>query len=387
MKLIYGYACLLGLALSFVTPASAMTEDEFRTITSKVFAPMMSKHGIPGLAVGVTWHGRQYVYTTGTASRKTSAPVSADTLFELGSVSKTFNVILAALAEQRQLLSLSDATSSHLPELKGSAFDAVSLMDLATHQTNGLPLQVPDAVTNDAALTRWLRAWHPSPVAGQERSYSNVGIGLLGRVSAGAFGQPYARAIRENVLLPFSLDSTYVKVPASEQARYAQGYTRKGNQPVRVNPGMLDAEAYGLKSDVGDMLHFLQIQLGNVTVAEDMRAAIARTHQGQTRAAHFTQAMIWERYPWPVSRDQLLAGNAPQMATTSQPAKRIEQVEAGENRVLFSKTGSTSGFAAYVALVPDEDIGIVLLANRNVSTQVRVDPALTLIETLLATGQ
>ena len=65
------------------------------------------------------------------ADRAAAVPVAARTLFELGSISKSFNVVLAA---QEGRLSLADPVAVHLPELKGSAIGSVSLMDLATHQ-------------------------------------------------------------------------------------------------------------------------------------------------------------------------------------------------------------------------------------------------------------
>ncbi|MEG4641533.1 serine hydrolase, partial [Paracoccus sp. APAP_BH8] len=308
------------------------------------------------------------------------------TLFELGSISKTFNVTLAALAAQQGRLSLADPVAAHLPDLKGSAIGSAPLMDLATHQTGGLPLQVPDEAGDDGRLMRWLQDWQPVPGQG-ERSYSNVSIGLLGRIAAQAFGEPYAEALRAHVLHPLGLESTHVDVPEAEMRRYAWGYSRRDDSAIRVNPGMLDDEAYGLKSDLRDMLRFLRINLGDADVAPDLRAAVAQTHAGQTGTRHFQQAMIWERYPWPVSRDQLLAGNAAEMVMESQPATPLDPPDASDHAVLFGKTGSTNGFGGYVAFIPDEDLGLVILANRNFPNPARVDAGLALIGAVLETGQ
>lgn len=382
----YGCAGLSLLAVGFAMPALAMSEAEFQQVAAEIFVPVIAEHDIPGLAVGVTWQGREYHYTTGMADRANAVPVTVKTLFELGSISKTFNVTLAALAAQEGRLSLEDPVAKHLPELKGSAIGPMSLMDLATHQTGGLPLQVPDEATTNDMLIRWLQDWQPAPDQG-ERSYSNISIGLLGRITARAFDKTYAGALQDHVLHPLGLKSTYADMPAAEITRYAWGYSRQDDSAIRLHPGVLDDEAYGLKSDLRDMLHFLRINLGDADVLPDLREAVAQTHVGQTWVQHFQQAMIWERYSWPVSRDQLLAGNATEMATKSQTATRLEQPDKSDHAVMFSKTGSTNGFGGYVAFIPDEDLGLVILANRSIPLTARVDAGLTLIKAVLETGK
>lgn len=381
----HGYIAigLFTVSLAASLPAAAMSEQTFQARAAEVFEPLMAKYDVPGLAIGVTWKGKHYVYTQGMADRAAAIPVSSDTLFELGSMSKAFNVTLAALAQERSLLSLDDRVATHIPELDRRPFGALSLMDLASHQSSGLPLQPPDEATDDASLMTWLKQWEPVAGSGHERSYSNVSIGMLGRISAKAFGQPYAQALHDNVLQPLALEGTYVEVPARQMKRYAYGYAREDNAAIRVNPGMLDAEAYGLKSDIDDMLRFVDINLGAVALPEQLSGAIATTHHGITRTSEFTQAMVWERYPWPVSRERLLAGNAPAFALDSQSASRLSARDTSEHGVLFGKTGSTNGFGGYIAFIPDEDIGLVFLANRNVPLEARVDASFTLLQQVL----
>jgi beta-lactamase class C len=92
------------------------------------------------------------VFDYGVASKATKQPVTRDTLFELGSVSKTLTATLASYAQIEGDLSLNDAVSRHLPSLDGTAFGKVTLLNLGTHTPGGLPLQVPDEVHNDAQL-------------------------------------------------------------------------------------------------------------------------------------------------------------------------------------------------------------------------------------------
>src|SRR5690606_10209939 len=116
---------------------------------------------------------------------------------------------------------------------------------------------------------RWLHDWQPAP--GGERSYSNISIGLLGRISAQSFGATYDKALQDHVLNPLGLGSTFVDVPQAEMSRYAWGYSRQDDRAVRVNPRMLDDEAYGIKSDLRDMLRFLHLNLDGSGAPPELR--------------------------------------------------------------------------------------------------------------------
>jgi beta-lactamase class C len=85
-----------------------------------------------------------------------------------------------------------------------------------------------------------------------------------------------------------------------------------------------------------------------------------------------TQDLAWEHYPWPVGKDDLLAGNARRMVLEDQPATALAPPRpAGEN-ALINKTGATNGFGAYIAFVPAKKLGLVILANHNHPTEARV---------------
>ncbi|MBB3657229.1 beta-lactamase class C [Rhizobium sp. BK650] len=374
--------CLIALALS-ASPlhAAEMTDHAFREIADRVFQPVIKEYDIPGLAVGASVNGSEFYYTYGEASRETKAPVTSDTIFEVGSVSKIFNVTLAALAEQRGLLSLDQPVSTYVPELKGSAFDKIALVNLATHTSGGLPLQVPDSVKEDAGLMRYLKEWKPPYKAGTMRSYSNVSIGLLGRIAGQRLGGSYRQAAEGQLFPALGLKSTFIEVPAAAMDRYAFGYA-KADKPVRVGPGILDDEAYGIKTTARDMVHLVGLNLKPDALAPEFKAAIEKTHTGYFDTATYTQDMVWEQYAWPVALNTLLDGNSAKMSLESQPVKERAKPLAPQTAVLMNKTGSTNGFGAYVVLVPKAQIGLVVLANRNYPNTARAEAGLKLIQAL-----
>lgn len=272
-----------------------------------------------------------------------------------------------------------------MTDLKGSAFDDIRLVDLATHVTGGLPLQVPDEVQDVPALIDWLADWQP-PQPGT-RSYSNVSIGLLGYITADAFGMPYAQAA-EDILFPaMGLSSTFVNVPDTAMDRYAYGYDRKTDAPIRVNPGVLADEAYGVKSTARDMVRLLDLELGHGDADPALVAALTRTLEGRAETAYYTQDMIWEQYPWPADVNAMEAGNGYDFILSPQPVTAITPPLPPQQDVILNKTGATNGFGGYVTLLPAEDLGIVVLANRNYPNESRVRATHDLIESLLAAQQ
>jgi len=370
---------LILAAIALATPLQAQ-DTALEAKARAAFGQAIAEYAIPGMIVGVTRGGQHSFFMTGLAVRDGNIPVTPDTVFELGSISKIFTVTLAALAEQRGDLSLSDPVSAHVPQLEGSAAGALTLMDLATHHSGGLPLQPPEEATTTQELLSWLEQWQP-PQPGA-RSYSNVSIGLLGHVTALAMGTDYADAV-ETVLFPaLGLQNTWIDVPARAMPQYAFGYDRKTDAPIRVTPGVLDDEAYGVKSSATDMLRVLDAALGHGGLPSDLRAALSRTQEGQFQTAKFTQAMIWETYPRPADLTTMIEGNALDFILNPQPMNPAKGTP--QRDVILNKTGSTNGFGGYVALVPQEDLGIVVLANRNYPNEARVRATHALIESVLA---
>ncbi|MBD8577785.1 beta-lactamase [Pseudomonas syringae] len=332
---------------------------------------VIKQHDIAGMAIAVTDHGSRRFYNDGLASKSTGQAVSNQTLFELGSISKTFTATLATWAQAQGTLALSEPIQTYLPYLQGSRLGQVPVLHLATHTAGGFPLQVPERVQDAEQLKAYFKAWQPQYLPGTHRSYANPSIGLLGVIAAKRLGLPFEQAMEQKLFPALGLSSTYLNVPADQQALYAQGYDRQ-DAPVRVNPGVLADEAYGVKSSSADLIRFVEAQLQPDAFDKPLQAAIRSTQVGHFTFGPVTQALAWEYYPPPVRLEALLAGNANEMALRTQPATALTPPQAPPTGAWVNKTGSTNGFGGYVAFVPERQLGIVILANRNYPNAERV---------------
>jgi CubicO group peptidase (beta-lactamase class C family) len=354
----------------------------------RAILPMMQQYGIPGMAVGITIDGKRYFHEYGVAYKETRQPITSESLFEIGSISKTFTATLASQAQVKGNLSMLDNASSHLPALRGSSFDHISLLNLATHTSGGLPLQVPGDIDNADQLMDYFKYWPPLQAAGTVRTYSNPGIGLLGMIAAKSMRLTFDDAIEKTLFPALGMRHSYLRVPPGQVRHYAQGYT-KNDEPIRLSKGLLASEAYGVKSSTVDMIRFIEANLQANLQASELRSELQRalfdTHTGHFQAGGMTQALVWERYPYPVALKQLLAGNSDAMVYQATPTTGLSP-EAQQSQqpapAWINKTGATNGFAAYVAFVPSKKMGIVILANKNYPAAERVTAAYRILTEL-----
>jgi beta-lactamase class C len=354
--------------------AAADPQPRIKSAVDMAIRPVMAKYGIPGVAVGITVAGKSYVFNYGVVSTETRRPVTRDTLFEIGSISKTFTATLASYAQVTGYLSLSDKVSKYLPTLQDSKFGNVRLLNLGTHTPGGLPLQVPDNIGNDDDLMQYFKDWRPRYEPGTYRTYSNPGIGTLGLITAKSMGQDFVTLMEQRLFPVLGMKSSYINVPTAKMADYAQGYTKEG-APIRMATGELSSETYGIKTTASDLVRFVEANMNLIRLDKKFQRAITATHTGYFKAGPMTQDLMWEQYQYPVALKTLLEGNSPAMIFDATPVTEINPPEDPREDVWINKTGSTNGFGAYVAFLPEKRLGIVILANKSYPIEERVTAA------------
>lgn len=371
-------------ALPFYSSAQTLHKDQqIATIVNNTLTPLLKKQGIPGMAVAVFYDGKPHFFNYGVADIKTKRPVTENTLFELGSVSKTFTGIAGGYAVQTGLLDLNDPVAAYSPELTSLQWQGVKMLHLATYTAGGLPLQLPDSVTDQKLLWQYYQQWQPKWAPGTMRNYSNASIGLFGALAVKKSQLTFESYMEKAIFNPLKLTHTFITVPLAIQGDYACGY--RNGLPVRVTPGMLDAEAYGVKSTTRDMVTFMQANMdaGNLPVDNDgLKKAIATSQMRYFRVGSLFQGLGWEMYDWPIDPQAVIAASGNDIALQPQKAEVLTPPGSAVPASWVHKTGSTSGFGAYIAFIPEKKVGIVMLANKNYPNPIRVEAAYHILQAL-----
>lgn len=251
--------------------------------------PIMDGQWTVGMVVGLlSPQGAEY-YTFGSVEQGGSPP-DERTLFEIGSISKTFTgLALARMIEagdvtlEQPVQELLPGAEVQVPQRSGKH---ITLRHLSTH-TSGLP-RMPDNVDPTDTSSNPFREYTRTqlyeflsghtlardPGAGWE--YSNLAVGLLGHALSLKAGIPFEQLIAEQITTPLGLRDTVLQASGDQEARVARGYDHNLEVTPAFHFGVL-APAGALRSTATDMLTYLGAQLGDIETALD--SAITLTHE------------------------------------------------------------------------------------------------------------
>ncbi len=334
--------------IAFDPEMGAVGIDKIQEVLDADFAPLVKGELAPETGIGVTigvWEkGKQRVFSYGAAK--------ADSVFEIGSITKTFTgLALAQMVEQKQVR-LDEPVRELLPKgtLPGAGSGAeITLLDLSA-QRSGLP-RMPDNFkpadeTNPYAdydakkLYAFVAAHGVAAPATYVFGYSNVGVGLLGQLLADRAHSTYEALIKREVLGPLGMHDTAVKLTPAMTKRFLVGH---GAHHAAVHAWDLDAlaGAGAIRSTAGDMLVYLKAQLHPESVSTK-GSPEARTLPAAIKASHVPQ---------------LDAGRGMHIALNW---FRLD--ESGE----YWHNGATGGFSSFTLFDPEKDFGVIVLANRSI---------------------
>jgi len=267
-------------------------------------------------------------------------------VFELGSVTKTFTATLLTEMVLNGDVRFEDPVERYLPEgvrVPSAGGRRITLLDLATHRS-ALPAFPPELervgpdgleepyTWEDAYsfLEEYELPWAPST----RRRYSSFGYGLLGHALGTALGTTYREALRTRVLEPLGMETAMFSGEHAEDVRVILGH--RSGQPVRPRSKVEVLDGSGaLRASGEDMVKFLAANVGppEGRVEEAMRSAHAI--QGRRDARGGGQGLAWGTSVFP--------GQSP----------------------VVGHSGSTIGFRSHIAFAPERGIGAVLLSNDN----------------------
>ncbi|HCE4163016.1 TPA: ADC family extended-spectrum class C beta-lactamase [Acinetobacter baumannii] len=353
-------------------------DQEIKKLVDQNFKPLLEKYDVPGMAVGVIQNNKKYEMYYGLQSVQDKKAVNSSTIFELGSVSKLFTATAGGYAKNKGKISFDDTPGKYWKELKNTPIDQVNLLQLATYTSGNLALQFPDEVKTDQQVLTFFKDWKPKNSIGEYRQYSNPSIGLFGKVVALSMNKPFAQVLEKTIFPALGLKHSYVNVPKTQMQNYAFGYNQE-NQPIRVNPGPLDAPAYSVKSTLPDMLSFIHANLNPQKYPADIQRAINETHQGRYQVNTMYQALGWEEFSYPATLQTLLDSNSEQIVMKP---NKVTAISKEPSVKMYHKTGSTTGFGTYVVFIPKENIGLVMLTNKRIPNEERIKAAYAVLNAI-----
>ncbi|EHU1260957.1 class C beta-lactamase ADC-94 [Acinetobacter baumannii] len=353
-------------------------DQEIKKLVDQNFKPLLEKYDVPGMAVGVIQNNKKYEMYYGLQSVQDKKAVNSSTIFELGSVSKLFTATAGGYAKNKGKISFDDTPGKYWKELKNTPIDQVNLLQLATYTSGNLALQFPDEVQTDQQVLTFFKDWKPKNPIGEYRQYSNPSIGLFGKVVALSMNKPFDQVLEKTIFPALGLKHSYVNVPKTQMQNYAFGYNQE-NQPIRVNPGPLDAPAYGVKSTLPDMLSFIHANLNPQKYPADIQRAINETHQGFYQVNTMYQALGWEEFSYPATLQTLLDSSSEQIVMKP---NKVTAISKEPSVKMYHKTGSTNGFGTYVVFIPKENIGLVMLTNKRIPNEERIKAAYAVLNAI-----
>lgn len=245
-------ALLLGLPALLAAQSSKAPTPAFRDpdriaklrrampAVDSIMRAFAERSRVPGIAYGVVVDGQLlHVSAVGLREVPSKAPVDTSTVFRIASMTKSFTALAILQLRDAGKLSLDDPAEKYAPQMKTLAYpttDAprITIRHLLSHSA-GFPEDNPwgdqQLARTDAELSAMIAKGIPfSNAPGIAYEYSNFGFAILGRVVVSVSGMPYARYVREKILLPLGMTSTTMEARSVPAARLAHGYRLQDGQ-------------------------------------------------------------------------------------------------------------------------------------------------------------
>lgn len=295
-----------------------------------------------GVTIGVWQHGVRRVFAYGSAK--------PDSIYEIGSVTKTFTGLILACMAGEGRVKLDQPVRELLPPdtVARPQGREIVLVDLVTHRS-GLP-HIPDnlhpAEPNkpyegylEPQLYQFLAKHGLARPEAATFQYSNLGFGLLGQALSNRAGVSYEVLVKREIAAPLAMKDTTVSLTPAQQSRFITGHGPDHHEAPAIEHGAF-AGAGALRSTADDLLNYLQAQLHPEKLAPAARKLAAAIRMSQELRASADPG-LHIAFAW------------------------LHEDETGN----YWHNGGTLGYSAYVFFNPQQDVAGVVLVNTSVSRQ------------------
>jgi len=328
----------------------------------------VKKSKIPGISIGLIDENGTQFFNYGEIKKESGIEPTPNTLFEIGSMTKTFTAILTVQLQNEGLLSLDDPIIKFLPEFAGSDFEKnkITFYHLITH-TSGLvevPLREypkylikfvfrtskgkffpPRYRLNTSSFLQEISQLKLKDNPGTKFRYSNSGVGLVGKILERVTNSTYEELIKSRILNVLSMHDTTITISENQKEKLATGYLLTGKEadPIHI-PAV--ASAGSICSTVSDLLKFLKVNLGLEQSSLSSTMEYCKSTRIDPSLSFFNK-----------STAKLLMG--------------VQSTEIGlgwivgnlKNIQIIQHSGGTEGFSTTMMMNLNKKTGIVVLTN------------------------
>lgn len=307
----------------------------------------MTRVGIPGAAIGVLHDGEIHASGLGITHIEHPLDVDADTLMQIGSVTKTFTGTATMMLVEDDKLELDTPIQEIMPDFQlrdNKTAEQVTTRHLLTHVGGWTGDYFDDFGDGDSALAQYVNAVKTMPQItqlGKYWSYNNAAFGIAGRVIEVLSGQTYEDFVAERIFKPLGMDKTFFFERDVMLHRFAVGHHVSSDGATVANPWPIAraANAAGrISSTVNDMLKYAQFHLSGGLAADGTRLlsqpAVEQMQESQIEVGGFLDAM---GISW-----------------------MLDDIDGVK---IVHHGGATNGQLALLTLIPEQSLAFMLLTN------------------------
>lgn len=340
MKTLYLFCLCLFVHFHTFLQAQMIDENIKKHIRERI-----ENHYNVGISVAYLKGNQVAYFQAGTLGVQSQKPINEHTVFEIGSITKTFTTLLLADAVAKGLVKLDDPIQDYLPKnqkMPSSKDRAITFRDLATH-TSGLP-RLPDNldVENDnpysaydsPKMFEFLGNYQLTRAVGDLYEYSNLGMGLLGVVMGKIHQKTYAQTLYDLIFTPLQMNDSQIETQFPKDFENI-AYPHNGRKSVKMWGFDAMAGAGAIKSSTADLVRYVQAHLG--IFRTDLFKAMQMTHQSQKALENGKSVGLgWHIYQ-------------------------------KNNQSIIWHNGGTMGSCSFLAFNPQTQTGVIVLSNSNIS--------------------
>lgn len=249
---------------------------ETTTEIDKIVNKFLENDANVGVAIATINNGQVQYHNYGFTSKEATDPITESSVFEIGSITKTFTTTILVEMIRENLISLDDPISKYLPDgvANWDPSLSISVQELATHMS-GLPrlpgnlfetttdMTNPYSNYNPENLYTFLKQYTPAAKAERKSEYSNLGVGMLGHILELISESTYEELVAKYISQPLKMSNSKIILSDSELENLVIGHDEKGNATSLWDLPSPLSGAGAIRSTTSDMVKFLEAHMVN----------------------------------------------------------------------------------------------------------------------------